>query len=127
MFEMTYQLLLFLFKHTVNPHIFKFITEPLEVTVGSAFTLICKAEGYPAPQPQDYHLGRVVHVPNVHVPQMYHPVPSGVEVTIANVTVEYTGNYSCVVTVDSELHTTSNTARVTVYGKSLLLRGCPCN
>lgn len=118
-------LLLFLFKHTVNPHIFEFIAEPSEVTVGSAFDLICKAEGYPAPQPQNFHLGTVEHVPNIHVPEMYHPVPSGVDVTVQNVTMEYMGNYSCVVIVGTELHTTSTTARVTVYGKSFLLRGMP--
>ena len=107
----------------MSPHIFEFVAEPSEVTVGSAFDLICKAEGYPAPQLQNFTLGTVG--PNILLPQTYHPVPSGVDVTVPNVTMEYMGNYSCVVTVGSELHTTSTTARVTVYGKSLLLRGMP--
>ena len=119
-----------LFKHTVEPHIFRFVAEPSEVAVGSEFDLVCKAEGYPVPQPpQDFTLS------SQPLPS-FHPIPvslqSGVKVAISNVTMSYSGNYTCVVntlfpldSTEVPLHTTSSTARVTVYGKSLLLRGMP--
>ena len=122
-----------LFTHTVEPHIFRFVAEPSEVAVGSEFDLVCKAEGYPVPQPpQDFDLAKSDTLPSQSFHPTSVPLQSGVKVTISNVTMSYSGNYKCVVntlfrldSTEIHLHTTSSTARVTVYGKSRLLWGVP--
>ena len=119
-----------LFTHTVEPHIFRFVAEPSEVAVGSEFDLVCKAEGYPVPQPpQNFTLSSQL-LPSFH--PILVSLQSGVKVAISNVTMSYSGNYTCVVNtlfrLDSTevyLHTTSSTARVTVYGKSFIVGDAP--
>ena len=117
----------------MNPYIFDFAAEPIVVAAGQRFNLTCRAGGYPRPEPADFHLAKYLSVPTIidiisNVATV--PVQSGVSATFHNVSVEYSGNYTCVVntkymylndgrSISINLHTSNSSAKITVYGKEL--------
>ena len=108
----------------MNPYIFDFAVEPIVVAAGQRFNLTCRAGGYPRPEKADFHLAKYLSVPSIIIATV--PVQSGVSATFHNVSVEYSGNYTCVVNTEYlndgrfiNLHTSNSSAEITVYGKEL--------
>lgn len=111
----------------VDPYIFDFAVEPVVVAVGQRFNLTCRAGGYPHPEHPDFHLAKYIPVSNMSIFNHTIPVHSGVLSIVQDVSVEYSGNYTCVVNTQYlrtdgshiNMHITNSTAMVTVYGKEL--------